>query len=164
MGNKGFQQICPLENWGHSSVSGDSGQPIWLSRVTLVLLDGRDFKQNVEFTSHTCGRLSKARLVSEVHCMLLLYYCDQNTCKQEKVRSYLFWIMVSEGSVHGCLAHVLGQNIIALGMCGRTVFFPQEAGSKTGKDQGQATLKFLLSVTSFPQLRPTSPSLQNLPK
>jgi hypothetical protein len=35
-----------------------------------------------------------------------------------------FWLTVTEGSVHGCLAPALGQNIMVAGSSGRVVSLP----------------------------------------
>jgi hypothetical protein len=46
--------------------------------------------------------------------------------------------MVTEGSVHSCLAHELGQNIMAVGVCGREALYlmVDRKQRETGKHQG----------------------------
>jgi hypothetical protein len=74
--------------------------------------------------------------------------------------------MVSEGSIHGCLLHALGQNILVVRVCGRdsVPHEGQEADSQTERDQGQDTPKDSPQVTYFPHLGPTSKVSKTSPK
>jgi hypothetical protein len=91
------------------------------------------FSQNS--TKYRVWWLRKIRGKIDLGCVTFVSLWPNTWQKQFKGEN-LFWLMVSDGSIQGGLAHMLGQNILVVGVWGKKLFTSWLAGSRERIQEG----------------------------